>query len=1423
MELELTPLSQTSRCMTLTHRPSGTTMQFHKKTWKYFQQNQITGRLFAWQQIADGTFFRKPISWETDGDELFVHLPALPEGYISLSRINSLKLNDTSKTKLMIALTEALAKLHRNQFYMGFLVPEMIYFHPKRLTVLLDVQPFSSAYPFVNHLLEDFPYILLSNFARKYDLSRVSDFYSIGLMMQWMYLGRLPKEPQTIAQAMPRSVHLLCHRLMIMPQSYLFAEEIANEFRRIIAEDPQPIAEPAENLADWLHPMVPPIESKSQSILRSFLRAEGMKTIGIICEDEVTRLNVLRQHIVEVLERHFFFNIRCKNLPFAALRESIQRTLYMAYEYMPEASSRLRALSRKFERLLSRYFQGDDLIHTLADWIYAFYTEIMPMFQLQSFYYIYEDCQLIDEDSQRVFLNFWQKYSDKISGLHAIFSGSNRPSLFPRKTFYYIHLGHKDADLYRSLLISRLGRAEPALLIMLVDWMQKNEIEYHHCSIILEELIELGCIKLTKDGWHATADCCTELIRLNPDLLIDRRIARLQASDLEFLRLIACQSHPIRPRTMFTDSGSIGEGLPFILNRLARMGLLLVFSDDSVFIPFDVATRVLHDLPSSKQTAYYQKSMPLLQKNRYVSYPALIETARLAEDARTEYYYLIKYYRQIRNLLTVERRKMLIDNIRQLQHKLQRTKVLCWDRLLCQLCLQLNLYAQAEVLAASLYQRTNAAYDRFILMRIKLFTNQLDVAASKKELLAYLSDNTQKIADRVHAAGLLIFFDFFMPLHRESAEVIHHIYLTEFHPNRHLLSTRLFAELSIMYTIMLFQYFPEQEEWTTALLDKIESALEGSPHQDLMIELSNSYIFHSNVRLSRRHIQRCLDISRRAGYKGKEQISHLNGMEISLFQGDVSSYRYHLQQVPRVDELKRKDISEQYLTHQLFYACEWEQWELFEEIYEHLSSQRLTSLSIFLTEIYKRYAAFRKGEKLPPPCQWEQTNEFTLFIDGLYYAQDGQVDKACEYFQKSIAQNNYRLQAGWSYREMIELMLANHSAETGYWLERFEDYLKKYGYDVFWPDLHRGFAFWTMQQGDLQRALLYLRRSVNGYQLIEKEKWHKQLSAKMSLLVQPSYVPLNSPLCEEPIVKKLMEERIQLLHQSLDLQIIIQLSEQVTESLDLDNTFHQLSNSLFRYFPVTHTSISCNLFYQKETFFYSASGLIDKNEQMLFQRSRQSKTKYEYMLYQQGDQFIKLHVYAKDLAETKRLHMEHFLSFIKPHIANALHYMEMMIDNLTGFYQRRYFLGQLQNELEISLRYGLDLSLIMIDIDNFRLVNEFGHQEGDRVLRELSDMVRSILRENDIPGRFGGEELLLILPKTDGKIAYRIAEDLRQQIEEEFANGRPYRVTISAGVASTELCQAKTIDQLIRLADNAEIKAKTTGKNKVVAAWENLD
>lgn len=154
-------------------------------------------------------------------------------------------------------------------------------------------------------------------------------------------------------------------------------------------------------------------------------------------------------------------------------------------------------------------------------------------------------------------------------------------------------------------------------------------------------------------------------------------------------------------------------------------------------------------------------------------------------------------------------------------------------------------------------------------------------------------------------------------------------------------------------------------------------------------------------------------------------------------------------------------------------------------------------------------------------------------------------------------------------------------------------------------------------------------------------------------------------------------------------------------------------------------------------------------------------------------------------------------------------------DSLTGLFNHRYFQDNLANELQRTERYGHPLSLIVIDIDNFKKVNDsFGHKKGDVALKLLAERMRISTRETDIPCRIGGEEFAIILPETPSSEAFIVAERLRLDIGsqpiEEIG-----RITISLGVATIPE-HAAGKDSLIEKADNAMYQAKRRGKNLTI-------
>lgn len=156
------------------------------------------------------------------------------------------------------------------------------------------------------------------------------------------------------------------------------------------------------------------------------------------------------------------------------------------------------------------------------------------------------------------------------------------------------------------------------------------------------------------------------------------------------------------------------------------------------------------------------------------------------------------------------------------------------------------------------------------------------------------------------------------------------------------------------------------------------------------------------------------------------------------------------------------------------------------------------------------------------------------------------------------------------------------------------------------------------------------------------------------------------------------------------------------------------------------------------------------------------------------------------------------------------------IDELTQLYSRDVFVITLQKSINESKRTHSPLCLLMIDIDDFKQINDqYGHQKGDEVLHEIGHCINEIVREMDLAARYGGEELVIILPNTDVEEAYIIAERIRESIGKLDFDG--FSATVSIGIGEANNSNGiNTPDSLVKQADIALYKAKETGKNKTI-------
>jgi diguanylate cyclase (GGDEF)-like protein len=158
-----------------------------------------------------------------------------------------------------------------------------------------------------------------------------------------------------------------------------------------------------------------------------------------------------------------------------------------------------------------------------------------------------------------------------------------------------------------------------------------------------------------------------------------------------------------------------------------------------------------------------------------------------------------------------------------------------------------------------------------------------------------------------------------------------------------------------------------------------------------------------------------------------------------------------------------------------------------------------------------------------------------------------------------------------------------------------------------------------------------------------------------------------------------------------------------------------------------------------------------------------------------------------------------------------------MIDSLTGVFNRRYMDITLKKEFTRCSRYEKSFSVCLIDIDDFKRVNDTkGHQFGDVVLKELANLLKASIREEDIACRYGGEEFLIVIPETNSIGAVKLADRIRQALKSSDFFTK-HAITFSGGTATFPE-HAREIQSLVRAADNALYQAKFSGKDRIIVA-----
>ncbi|MBW2037376.1 MAG: diguanylate cyclase [Deltaproteobacteria bacterium] len=211
---------------------------------------------------------------------------------------------------------------------------------------------------------------------------------------------------------------------------------------------------------------------------------------------------------------------------------------------------------------------------------------------------------------------------------------------------------------------------------------------------------------------------------------------------------------------------------------------------------------------------------------------------------------------------------------------------------------------------------------------------------------------------------------------------------------------------------------------------------------------------------------------------------------------------------------------------------------------------------------------------------------------------------------------------------------------------------------------------------------------------------------------------------------------------------------------------------------------------------------------------------YEEVIERGASDFVLKPVSSKELiARLKRVLRERALIAELKKMQSQLRELTIT-DDLTQLYNSRHFFRQLESEINRTRRYGRPLSLVLLDVDDFKHFNDtYGHLEGDKVLAGLSRIIQASLRKNDSAYRYGGDEFTIILPETRGRQARKVAERIRKKFRSTNiapAQGNQVNGTISAGVAEYQLGEGVT--NFAKRADQAMYTAKRQGGDQTSVA-----
>jgi len=474
---------------------------------------------------------------------------------------------------------------------------------------------------------------------------------------------------------------------------------------------------------------------------------------------------------------------------------------------------------------------------------------------------------------------------------------------------------------------------------------------------------------------------------------------------------------------------------------------------------------------------------------------------------------------------------------------------------------------------------------------------------------------------------------------------------------------------------------------------------------------------------------------------------------------------------------------------------------------------RITAGGEGITNEEKKKIKTACREALKQTKAWPTHYGGALRITAKYYALIGKRRKANSYFLKSIEHakklgRRYELAKGY-YEYGNFLQSTAKAAEAGYNRQQAYNLFKEIGAKVY-----------IKRCGDL---LGY--QTEEGKEKTEEETPRGRLKTTMGMTtIIDTITHISSILNLDELLEKIMDTTIQLV--GAERGLLLLYSEEGAEPRRLERriarnvTAREIEQEAFS----VSRSIIAKVEKQKEPLIIEDAALDEelKDEASVVRYGLRSVLCLPIMVREDmlGILYLDNRLIGGLFTRENLNILELIARQAGVSIENAILYKRSITDSLTGLYNRNFFENYLIKVLHQAHRYNHKLSLLMIDIDYFKKVNDqYGHQAGDLVLKSVCDILKENIRKSDLIARYGGEELVIVLPETDISGANAVGENIRQAIEQDKFSyeikERKFALNVTVSIGAAELMPGEDTVELIKKSDRALYQAKSLGRNRV--------